>query len=203
LFDRCEKSGQGYLHPPAKGMWYADKIAARTCNSSSQSVRSISGASVIVVVGLRDDISTLVVFVGSVDARATLQSLLHRGLGTGTTGKVSVAADRRRRASGEIMVRYRGEVTSGVIRPSTVASGKAHDVIVTCRVEGRRVGRHPTVGRKATVVVCRLPVDGFKTILELRGGAELPLADDGPNDHTASNGCGNDDEDHYGRVREA
>jgi hypothetical protein len=69
-------------------------------------------------------------------------------------------------------------------------------------VEGRRVGRHPTVGRKATVVLCGLPVDGLETILELRGGAELPLADNGPNDHTASNGRGNYNDDHYGRVRE-
>lgn len=118
------------MHPPAKGMWYADKITARTCNSSSQSVHSISGASVIILVGLLYAISTLVVFVGSVDTRAALQGLLHRGLGTGTTGKVSVAANRRRRASGEIVVRYRGEVASGVI-PSTVASGQAHRVIVT------------------------------------------------------------------------
>jgi len=186
------------LHPPAKGMFYADKITARTCNSSSQSERSISGASVSIVVGLLHAISTLVVFVGSVNTRATLQSLQHRGLRTRTTGKVSVAANRRSRASGEIMVRYRADVASGVIPPSTVA----HHVIVACRVEGRRVGRPPTEGRKATVVLCRLPVDGLKTILELSGGAELPLADNGPNDHTASNGRGNYNEDHNGRVRE-
>jgi hypothetical protein len=94
------------------------------------------------------------------------------------------------------MVRYRAEVASGVIPSSTVASGKAHYVIVACRVEGRRVGRTPTEGRKATVVLCGLPVDGLKTILELSGGAELPLADNGPNDHTASNGRGNYNEDH-------
>jgi hypothetical protein len=184
-------------------MWYADKVTARTCNSSSKSERSISGASVIKVVGLLHAISTWVVFVGSVNTRATLQSLLHRGLGTGTTGKVSVAANRRSRASGEIVVRYRGEVASGIIPPSTVASGKAHHVIVACRVEGRRVGRPPTVGRKATVVLCGLPVDRLKTILELSGGAELPLANNGPKDYTSSNGRGNYDEDHYGRVREA
>jgi hypothetical protein len=70
-------------------------------------------------------------------------------------------------------------------------------------MERRRVGRHPTVGRKATVVVCGLPVDGLKTIPKLSGGAELPLADNGPNDHTASNRCGNNNDDGYGRVREA
>ena len=59
------------------------------------------------------------------------------------------------------------------------------------------------MGRKATVVVCGLPVDGLKTILELSGGAELPLADNSPNDHTASNGRGNYNEDRYGRVRKA
>jgi len=148
-------------------------------------------------------ISTLVVFVALVDTRATLQSLLHLWLRTRTTGKVSVAANRCSRASGEIVVGYRGEVVTGVIPRSTAASGKAHHVIVTCRVERRRVGRHPTVGRKATVVLCGLPVDGLQTILELSGGAELPLADNGPNDHTASNGRGNYNEDHYGRVREA
>ena len=30
LFKRCEKSGQDHLHPPAKGMWYADRITAHT-----------------------------------------------------------------------------------------------------------------------------------------------------------------------------
>lgn len=73
---------------------------------------------------------------------------------------------------------------------------------MTSRVERRRVGRHPT-DREATVVLCGLPVNGFKTILELSGGAELPLADNGPNDDTASNGRGNYNEDRYGRVREA
>jgi hypothetical protein len=131
-----------------------------------------------------------------------LQSLLHLGLGTGTTGKVSVATNRHSRASGEIVVRYRGEITSGVIPPSTVASVKAHHVIVTSGVERRSVGRHPT-DRKATVVLCGLPVDGLKTILELSGGAELPFADNGPNDDAASNGRGNYNEDRYGRVREA
>jgi len=172
------------------------------CNSSSQSARSISRARVIKVVGLMHAISTLVVFVGSVDTWATLQSLLHRGLGTGTTGKVSVAANRHGRPSGEIVVRYRGEVARGVI-PSTVASGKAHYVIVTCRVERRRIGMPPTVGRKTTVVLCGLPVDGLETVPELSGGAEFPLADNGPNDHTASNGRGNYNEDHDGRVRKA
>jgi hypothetical protein len=147
-------------------------------------------------------ISTLVGFVGSVDTRATLQSLLHLGLGTRTTSKVGIAANRRSSASGEIVVGYRGEATTGIIPRSTIASGKAHHVIVTSRVERRRVGRHPT-DREATVVLCGLPVNGFKTILELSGGAELPLADNGPNDDTASNGRGNYNEDRYGRVREA
>jgi hypothetical protein len=59
------------------------------------------------------------------------------------------------------------------------------------------------VSRKATVVLCGLPVDGLKAILELRGGAELPFADNGPNDRTTPNGRGEYDEDHYGGVREA
>jgi len=187
--------------PLQKGMWNADKIQARTCNPTSHSIRSISGVSDIIVVSILHAVSTVVVFVGSVDTRTTLQSLLHLGLGTGTTGKVSIAANRRSRASGEVMVRYRGEAATGVIPRSTVASGKAH-VIVTPRVERRRVRRHPA-NREATVVLCGLPVDGLKTILELSGGAELPLADNGPNDDTASDGSSNYNEDRYGRVREA
>lgn len=78
-----------------------------------------------------------VVFVASVDTRAILQSFLHLGLGAGTTSEVSVATNRReiRRASGEIVLRQRGEAASGVIPRSAVASGKAHHVLVTCRVE--------------------------------------------------------------------
>jgi hypothetical protein len=139
-----------------------------------------------------------------VNTMAILQSLLHLGLGTGSTSKVSIATNGREvsSASGEIVVRYRGEVATSIISRSTTTSGKAHHVIVTRRVERRRVGRHPT-DRKATVMLCRLPVNGFETILELSGGAELPLADNSPNDHATSSRCGDYNEDRYGRVREA
>jgi hypothetical protein len=77
-----------------------------------------------------------VVFVASVDSR-TILSLLHLGLGAGTTSEVSVATNGRhiRRARGEIVFRQRSKAATGVIRPSTIASGKARHVIVTCRVE--------------------------------------------------------------------
>jgi hypothetical protein len=78
-----------------------------------------------------------VVFIASVDSRAILQSLLHLGLGAGATSEISVATNGRHinRARGEIVFRQRGEAATGVIPPSTIASGKAHHVIVTCRVE--------------------------------------------------------------------
>lgn len=59
------------------------------------------------------------------------------------------------------------------------------------------------MSRKATVVFCGLPVDGLKAILKLSGGAELPFADNGPNDCTTPNGCGEYDEDRYSGVRDA
>ena len=81
----------------------------------------ISGASIIKVVGLLHTIFTLVVFAGSVDIRAMLQSLLHQGLGTRTMGKVSVATNWGSRASSEIVVRYEAEVASRVKSCSTIA----------------------------------------------------------------------------------
>jgi len=74
-----------------------------------------------------------VVFIASVDTRAKLQSLLHLGLGAGATSEVSVATNGRS-ASGEIVVRQRGEAATGIIPRSTIASGKAH-VVVTSGVE--------------------------------------------------------------------
>jgi len=71
-------------------------------------------------------------FVALVDTRAILQSLLHLGLGAGATGEVSVATNGRS-TSGEIVLRQRGKAASG--RSITIASGKAHHVLVTCRVE--------------------------------------------------------------------
>jgi len=59
------------------------------------------------------------------------------------------------------------------------------------------------VSRKTTVVLCGLPVDGFKAILELSGGAELPFADNGPNDCTTPNGSSEYDDDRYSGVRDA
>ena len=115
-----------------------------TCNSSSQSVRSISGAGIVMVISLLHAMATLDVrsgpkvgFVASVDTRSILQSLLHLGLGARTTSEVSVATNGRKigSASSEIVVRQRGEAATGVIPSSTIASGKARHVLVTCRVE--------------------------------------------------------------------
>jgi len=58
------------------------------------------------------------------------------------------------------------------------------------------------VRREATVVFRGLPVDGLKTILELGRGTELPLADNGPNDGTATDRCSEYDENCYSCVRE-
>ena len=74
---------------------------------------------------------------------------------------------------------------------------------MTRRVERRCVGGHPMVSREATVVLCGLPVDGLKAILELRRRTELPFADDGPNDGAATDGRGEYNEDHNGSVGEA
>lgn len=163
-------------------------------NSSSWLVRSISGASIVVIVSVLRTIASLVVrrggkvvFVTPVDTRTTLQSLLHLWLRAGATREVSIATNRRKcgSASSEIVVGQGGKVA--VIRPSTIAPVQAH-VIVTCRVERRCIGGHPTVRGKATFMFCGLPVDGLETILELRRGTELPLADDGPNNSAATNG---------------
>jgi hypothetical protein len=59
------------------------------------------------------------------------------------------------------------------------------------------------VGGEATVVLCGLPVDGLKAILELSRRTELPFANNGPDDGTATDGRGENDEDCSGGVREA
>lgn len=56
---------------------------------------------------------------------------------------------------------------------------------------------------KATVVLCGLPVDGFKAILELSRRTELPFTDNSPNDSTTPDRCGEYDDDCQRSVREA
>jgi hypothetical protein len=56
---------------------------------------------------------------------------------------------------------------------------------------------------EAAIVFRGLPVDGLEAILELSGGTELPFANDGPDDGTATDGRGEYDDDCDGGVREA
>jgi len=146
-----------------------------------------------------------IVTVASIDAGTTVKSLLHLGLRAGTTSKVSITTTGRkgRGASGKVVVRYRGEPTTSIIRAAAVAPGEAHYVVVTRRVERRRVGGHPTVSGETAVMFCGLPVDGLEAILELSGGTELPLANNGPDDGAATDGRGEYDKDCQGGMREA
>ncbi len=145
-----------------------------------------------------------VVTVALIDAGATVKSLLHLGLGAGTTSEVSITTTGRkgRGASGKVVFRQRGKAATSIVRATAVAPGDAQ-VVVTRRVERRRIGGHPTVSGEAAVVFCGLPVDGLEAIPELSGGAELPFANDGPDDGAATNGRGEYDDDCDGGAREA
>ena len=134
-----------------------------------------------------------------------MKSLLHLGLGARAARKVSVTTTGSKccGASGEIVVRQWREAATGVIRRVAIAPAEAGHVLVTRRVERRRIGGYPTVGGEATVVLCGLPVDGLKAILELSRWTELPFANNGPDDGTATDGRGEYDEDCSGGVREA
>jgi len=168
------------------------------------SVHSVSRASIAVVVSLLATLVLMsggwVVTVASIDAGTTVKSLLHLGLGAGTTSEVSITSTGRkgRGTSGKVVVRYRGESTTAAVAP-----GEAHQVVVTRRVERRRIGGHPTVSGETAFVLCGLPVDGLEAILELSGGTELPLANNGPDDGAATNGRGEYDKDCQGGMREA
>jgi hypothetical protein len=72
---------------------------------------------------------------------------------------------------------------------------------MTGRMEGRRVGGGPTVSGEATVVLRGLPVNGLEAVLKLGRRTELPLADDGPNNGTATDGRGEHDNDCDGGMR--
>jgi len=126
--------GQDDLHPPAKGMYV--RTTSHGGNNPSWSIHLISSAGAIIVVSLLGRSGPRVIFIALIEAGGTLQSLLHRRLGTGATSEVSVATNGCKcgRASGEIVLRQWGEAATGVIRPTTIASGKAH-VVMTCGVE--------------------------------------------------------------------
>jgi len=174
-------------------------------------VHSVSGAAVSVIVSfLATPVVSrgCIVVVALVETRTTVKSLLHRGLGAGATSKVSVTTARRKRcgAGGEIVVRKGGEATTSIVRAAAVAPGEAHHVVMARRMERRCVGGHPSVGREATpitLVLCGLPIDGLEAIFELSRWTELPFANDGPNDGTATDGRSEHDEDGNGSAGEA
>jgi hypothetical protein len=131
-----------------------------------------------------------------------VKSLLHLGLEARAAREVSVTTTGSKccGASGEIVVRQWREAAR---RRVAIAPAEAGHVLVTRRVERRRIGGHLTVGGEATVVLCGLPVDGLKAILKLSRRTELPFANNGPDDGTATDGRGEYDEDCSGGVREA
>ncbi len=155
----------------------------------------------VIIVSILRGVAALVVkrdarvgFVASVEARTTLDyALLHLGLGARATSEVSVTPNwrERRSASGEVVFGQRREAASSSVIGDgavlTVAAGKAGAVFVAGRMERRRVGGNSAMRGEATVVVRRLPVDGLEAILERGRGTELPFADYGPDDSTASN----------------
>lgn len=137
----------------------------------------------------------------SVDAQSTLHVvLLHLGLGTRPTSKVSVAPNRGERgsASGEVVFGQRCEAatSSAVLTP---AAAKA-TVVGAGGVERRRIGGGSAVRGETGVVHGRLPVDGLETVPELGRGTELPFANYSPDDGTTSNRCGEYDDDSQGGM---
>jgi len=65
--------------------------------------------------------------------------------------------------------RYRGEATTSTIRAAAVALGEAYHVVVTCRVEQRHIGGHPTVSGEAAVMLCGLPLSWRSRPMQCRG----------------------------------
>lgn len=131
--------------------------------------------------------------VAPVEARTTLGDvLLHLGLGARATSEISVTPNwrERRSARGEVVFGQRREAASSSVvwggADLTVVTGKAAAVLVA-GMERRRVGGSPAMGGEPTVVLRWLPVDGLEAVFELGRGTELPFADNGPDDSTASN----------------
>lgn len=101
-------------------------------------------------------------------AWSTNQSLLHLGHGAGTTGEVSVSANR-----------------------SKMGSRSSEVVLVVRRVGG---STSKSMSRNNALLVRRLPVNGSHTLVELGRMAELPLAEDRPkNGYTANRSCDYDE----------
>ena len=144
----------------------------------------------------------LIVLNWPIDAGCACERLLHHWLRTGATSKVRIPADggEMGRTSSKVMIGDRVE------RRATIASNGSPHLIVSMtrdrtRVE-RRCTRQGTLARKISVFIVsvRLPVDGLHAALKVRGGSELPLADDGPHDDRGSDSRSDDDKDHHGRM---
>jgi len=54
---------------------------------------------------------------------------------------------------------------TSIICAATIALGEAHHVVMTCRVEQRRIGGHPTVSGEAAVILCGLPLSQYSQLL--------------------------------------
>jgi len=107
-------------------------------------------------------------------ARATTKRLLHLGLRAGAASEISVAANGSEVRGGS------GQVVIKLVAIHSCSRGVA---VILRRVErrGSRVGA--AVGRNnANIVVRRLPVNRGHALVKLGRVAELPLAEDGPED---------------------
>jgi hypothetical protein len=145
-----------------------------------------------------------VITVDSIDAGTMVKSLLHLRLGAGPTSEVSITTTggKGRGGGGKVMVRQRGKAATSIVRAAAFAPRDVQ-VVVTCRVEGRRIGGRPTESGDTAVVFSGLPVDRLEAVLKMSGGTELPFANDGPDDGAATDGRGEYYEDGDGGVREA
>lgn len=144
--------------------------------------------------------TVLIILNGSIDTGCWCERLLHHWLHTGASSKVRVPANRGKmhRASSKVMVGDRAE------RWGTISANGTSHLIVDVSIPGARVERRCTrqwtmLGWEISVFVAssRLPVDGLHATLEIRGGSELPLANDGPSNYRGPNRRGNDDESRH------
>jgi hypothetical protein len=141
--------------------------------------------------------TVLIILNGLIDAGCSSERLLHHWLRTGASSKVRVPADWSEmcRTGSKVMVRDRAD------RWGTVSTNGSSHLIVDVSIPGARVERRCT--RQWAMLACetsvfsvyvRLPVDGLHATLEIGGGSELPLANDGPSNYRGPNRRGNDDE---------
>jgi len=114
---------------------------------------------------------------------SSVVDLMHlRGLGAGTTSKVRVTTDRCKHG------RPGSKVVLGELIAVTISSSVSVAVAAS-RMEGR--ARHTAVSAGESTIGRRrgLEVDGVQALVEFLGTAELPLAEDSPNNaHSADRG---------------